>query len=182
MKYWPVPNSHSRTIPRCGSSGSFWENRGDRYHCGIDIYAPFGSDVYSIDDGTVIEIGQFTSPDILPYWNITYYILIRGKSELIFKYAELGDSIVRNKENIKSGQLLGHVGMVLNKEKVTQKTPKYIQNLIKKQYCSMLHLEVRNSLYEDNNEYLGGNWFGKNKPDTLLDPTTFLRNSPHTTR
>ncbi len=27
-------------VPQIGEAGSFWENRGDRYHCGVDLYAP----------------------------------------------------------------------------------------------------------------------------------------------
>ena len=63
LKYWPVPNSHSKIVPTAGSPGSFWEDRGDRHHSGIDIYAPEGSNVLSIEDGKVIDIGIFTSPD-----------------------------------------------------------------------------------------------------------------------
>ncbi len=177
MRYWPVPNSHSKKIPKYGDPGSFWENRGDRCHCGIDIYAPYGSEIYSIDEGIVVDIGRFTSSDIVPYWNTTYYILVRGKSELIFKYAELGEVVVVNKEKIKSGQLIGHVGKVLNKAKITQGAPKYIQNLIKEQHLSMLHFEMRRSLNKYGKEYLGGNWFGKNKPDDLINPTHYFHNT-----
>ena len=56
-KYWPVPDSYSKYIPVNGNPGSFWEDRNDRHHCGIDIYAPIGSDVVSIEDGQVIETG-----------------------------------------------------------------------------------------------------------------------------
>lgn len=57
MRYWPVPDSYSKNIPLHGSSGSFWENRGDRYHCGVDIYAPPGSKVIAIECGEVIDLG-----------------------------------------------------------------------------------------------------------------------------
>ena len=95
MKHWPVPNSYSKSIPTENSSGSFWECRKDRHHCGIDIYAPDGSDVLSIEDGTVIDCGIFTSPDRIPYWNTTYYLLIKNETGLICKYAELGRVTVK---------------------------------------------------------------------------------------
>lgn len=79
MKYWPVPDRYSKDISADGSPGSFWENRQDRFHCGIDIYAPAGSDVLSIEDGEVIDIGIFTAPAKVPYWNITKYITIKKK-------------------------------------------------------------------------------------------------------
>ena len=63
MKHWPVPNSFSNKIPVQGTSGSFWENRGDRHHCGIDIYAPANSEVLSITDGMVMDVGIFTTSD-----------------------------------------------------------------------------------------------------------------------
>ena len=57
MKVWPlnqetrkedlleksVPKkqiSISSRIPQKGEAGSFWEDRGDRYHCGVDLYTP----------------------------------------------------------------------------------------------------------------------------------------------
>lgn len=87
MKHWPIPNSYSKKTPIRGAPGSFWKNRDDRYHCGIDIYAPNGSDVISIEDGKVIETGTFTSPDKNPYWNTTFYVLIKNKA-LTLKLAE----------------------------------------------------------------------------------------------
>jgi len=79
MKYWPVPNSYSKKAPIKGDPGSFWEDRGDRRHCGIDIYAPAGSEVISIDDGTVIGMDSFTSKDKISYWNETNYVLIKNQ-------------------------------------------------------------------------------------------------------
>ena len=62
MKHWPVPDSYSKNITLKNSHGSFWENKKDRYHCEIDIYANVGSIVESIEDGQVIKTGLFTSP------------------------------------------------------------------------------------------------------------------------
>lgn len=173
-QHWPVPNSFLKKIPKNNTLGSFWKNRGDRYHCGIDIYAPAGSEVISIYDGKVIEIGIFTSSDKIKYWNETYYILIKCQNDLIYRYAELGNTAVKINEIVKSGQLIGSVGTVLNLEKITNSSPKYIQEIKKKGFPSMLHLEVYSSKPHTSKKYLGGNWFGPKKPDNLIDPSLHL--------
>lgn len=177
MKYWPVPDSYSKNIPTIGTSGSFWQNRGDRYHCGVDIYAPVGSDVISVEDGIAIEIGSFTSPDKTPYWNSTYYIVIKNNTGLICKYAELSDVTVKVNDLIEAGQIIGHVGLVLNKDKITKNSPSYIQKIDKNGNYSMLHFELYKSLPILAAKYLGGNWFGDTKPENLLDPTDYLRST-----
>jgi len=170
MKYWPVPNSYSKKVPIKGTPGSFWEDRGERRHCGIDIYAPEGSEVISIDDGIVIETGTFTTQDIIPYWNETNYVLIKNQDSFIFRYAELENITVKINEFVKGGQLIGYVGTVLNLDKITNNSPQYIQEIKKKNICSMLHLEVYNSKLKLTNKYHGGNWFGFKKPEFLLNP------------
>jgi murein DD-endopeptidase MepM/ murein hydrolase activator NlpD len=175
MKFWPVPNSYSKNIPGLGLPGSFWECREDRRHCGIDIYAPEGSDVLSIEDGKVIDIGVFTSPDKASYWNTTYYVLIENKTGCVCKYAELGDVVVNVDEQIKGGQLIGHVGLVLDVDKVTKESPLYIRKIKEKRNQSMLHFELYKSFPFENRNYLGGNWFGDVKPTCLLDPFDYLR-------
>src|SRR5690606_29767332 len=64
---WPVPSDTSMELPSPGGPGSFWEDRGDRRHCGIDIYAPAGTDVVAAEEGTVVCTGEATSDRILPY-------------------------------------------------------------------------------------------------------------------
>ena len=176
MKYWPVPNSYSKNIPTAASPGSFWENRGDRHHCGVDIYASEGSDVLSVEDGIVLEVDVFTSPEKIPYWNTTYYVLIKNKSGLICKYAELGDVKVKEDESVKAGHLIGHVGLVLNSKKINKTSPLYIQKINKNQKHSMLHFELYNNKPKSSKKYLGGNCFEDKKPDNLLDPTNYLIN------
>jgi len=175
MKYWPVPNSYSNNIPFKGSHGSFWENREDRFHCGIDIYAPVGSNVISVDDGIVLETGIFTTPKVVKYWNETKFILIKNQDGLICKYAELEDVLLKTKDIVKAGQLIGHLGTVLNVEKINFNSPKYIQKIKEKNTLSMLHFELYISKPDKSNKYLGGNWFGTNKPKNLLNPDNYLK-------
>src|SRR5665647_264188 len=67
MKIWPLDTRNlekmelckkeSVKIPPKGEVGSFWEDRGDRYHCGVDLYAPENTEVFSVEKGVVAEIG-----------------------------------------------------------------------------------------------------------------------------
>lgn len=174
MRSWPLPNSVNTTIPQPGTRGGFWEFRGDRHHAGIDLYAAPDCEVYAIEDGVVIEVTQFTSPDIIHYWNTTYSILVRTDSGLLFRYAELSDSCVNPGDKVTSGQLIGHVGLVLNPEEIGLEDPGYIQDLKSAGLPSMLHFEMHQD-QPDLTEYLGGNYFSKLPPAPLMDPTSFLQ-------
>ena len=177
MKYWPVPQSYSKEVPPPGFPGSFWEGRKDRCHAGIDIYAPFNSKVLSAEDGEVIDIGVFTSPKMVPYWNKTFYIIIKNKSGFIAKYSELNDVQITKKEKVKAGQVIGYIDSVLNSEKIDKNSPKYIQKLAKNMNINMLHFELYKSLPILSNKYLGGNCLDKLKPENLIDPTDYLKQS-----
>ena len=131
MRHWPIPNSYSKEIPTAGSPGSFWENRIDRHHCGVDIYAPRDSGVISVENGKVVDVGIFTSPDVVAYWNTTYYILIKNNNGFICKYAELVDVVVDEGDFVKAGRLIGHVGRVLNASKIDDDSPLYIKSIKK---------------------------------------------------
>jgi murein DD-endopeptidase MepM/ murein hydrolase activator NlpD len=189
MKMWPlnpqiqeemaskkvIPNKtvHGK-IPQKGEAGSFWEDREDRFHCGVDLYAPENTRIISIEGGIVTETGLMTSPDILPYWNPTYYVIIEHEGGLFCKYGELAGFTVKKGDEIGTGNLIGYVGMVLYSEKIDAYCPPYIQRL-KNKNPSMLHFE----LWKDNpitthRNYLGGNWFSEEKPENLVDPTRYL--------
>jgi murein DD-endopeptidase MepM/ murein hydrolase activator NlpD len=175
MKFWPVPNSFKKEPPLQGADGAFWEDRGDRHHCGVDIYAPEGSDVFAMDDGRVIRVGVFTAPEKVPYWHVTHYIFISHGDGLIARYAELRDVTVEPAQTVKAGQLIGHVGSVINVQKIKPSSPGYIQRLKVNGKASMLHLELYRSLPEFEKTYLGGNTFAGVKPSGLLDPTGVLK-------
>lgn len=174
MKHWPVPDSDSRDIPLEGQ-GSFAEDRGDRHHCGVDIYATRGSNVVSTEEGTAIAKGVFTTPKENPYWFTTYFVAIKHPSGHITKYCELEDVTVEIGDTIQGGQVIGHVGNVLNPDKVGPGSPEYIQRLIRTRIQSMLHFEM----YEEEpvvlEDYSGGNWFSGEQPSNLLNPTDYLR-------
>jgi murein DD-endopeptidase MepM/ murein hydrolase activator NlpD len=172
MKIWPLKDDRKRAVPRSGP-GSFWENRADRRHCGVDLYAPCGTVVLALDKGVVTRVGIATSPRKNRYWNTTRYVVVRHGTVFV-KYAELGRVDVRKGENVAPGRKIGEVGLVLDKNKIDSHSPLYIRKLGGRN-PSMLHLEFfREKPITRHRLYLGGNWFGAKKPEGLLDPTPIL--------
>ena len=126
---WPVPQSHSKMLPRDGASGCFWENRGDRFHCGVDIYAPLGCDVLAVDAGVVVRTELFTSPEMINYWNDTLAVTIKHECRLIIRYAEMGDLLCHVGQKVRRGENIGHVGQVLQPARIKDQSPLYIKKL-----------------------------------------------------
>jgi hypothetical protein len=173
-RFWPLPDIE-RTLPPQRGPGSFWEDRGDRHHAGVDLYAPPGSRVISIEDGTVISAGVFTSPELASYWNATCQVTIAHVSGIFCRYAELGDLAVDAGAEIRGGTVIGHVGEVLNLPRMGGDAPPYVLALRDRGHGSMLHLELFSSAPRPSLEYRGGNWFSPNRPAHLLDPALILR-------
>jgi murein DD-endopeptidase MepM/ murein hydrolase activator NlpD len=175
MRCWPVPGSDRTKMSPIDAPGRFWEDRGDRRHCGMDIHAPAGSDVVAVEAGEVLNVAPFTSPQTLPYWNETYYVLIRHESGHFCKYAELGMTAVLPGHPVEAGQIIGQVGMVLNDRAATADAPLYIRKLKEAGLESMLHLEVYRVMPKEMPNYLGGNLLGTPMPDELVDPAQYLK-------
>lgn len=161
-------------IPADGESGCFWEDRKDRHHCGIDLYAEKGTPVFAIEEGEVVEIEIMTSPSMIEYWNKTYHIILRGNSGIYYKYGEMDMTIPEKGSRVKKYDRIGEVGQVLNPEMIDTTSPRYIQAL-KEKNPAMLHLEIWEEYpVTDHKLYMGGNWFGSKKPPGLLDPLHYL--------
>lgn len=173
-KQWPVPNSYENEFPRAGSPGSFWEDRNDRHHCGVDIYAPIGSKVVAIDSGRVLDVGVFTSPSGYDFWNVSYYVIIKSDENIVYKYAGLENVLLKPGNTVNSGDEIGVVAAAINTDRVSSKDPFYIRELIYKNQPSMLHLEIYKAPIIEIRPYLGGNFLGNYKPQSLLDPNAFL--------
>lgn len=172
---WPVPASFSKVLPVSGEPGCFWENRGDRFHCGIDIYAPFGSPVCAVADGTVVKVELFTSPDFIAYWNTTVAITIKHDTDLFVRYAEMQDSLLTVGQRVRCGDIVGHVGQVLELSRITDQAPLYIQKLKQNDNPTMLHLEMFCTFPNEILSYLGGNTFQDQQPDFLLNPRDYFK-------
>jgi len=136
--YWPVPAIPHR-IPSPGTPGSFSEDRGDRIHCGVDLYAPTGSIVVAVEAGAVAATGISTSPEILPYWNLTSSVTVAAGEGRVWRYGELAAVLVSEGDRVTGGQVIGTVGQVLNCRKVGRSAPPYIRELCRGGAASMLH-------------------------------------------
>lgn len=174
MKIWPVPDSYSKNIPKDGKPGSFWDNRGDRYHCGVDIFAPDGSVVLSIQNGKVIDIGLFTNPVNGDFWNKTYYITIKSSQNINVKYAQLAEVCVKIGDFINSGQKIGTIGLIIDEKKISHSTPQYARDMAANGQISSLHLEAYIAPISEVRPYFSGNFLGEEKPYSLIDPALFL--------
>jgi len=143
----------------------------------VDLYAPVGTEVVSIEDGRVLSASIFTSPDLMPYWNITYQVLIAHASGIFCRYAELGDLAVETGAVVEGGEVIGHVGVVLNLSLVGAGSPAYIRKLKERGMPSMLHFEVFATAPGEDRRYLGGNWFSQLKPVHLINPARVLKDT-----
>ena len=161
-------------LPRFKENGRFWENRQDRFHCGVDIYAPHKSPVYAIETGRIVSIHPFTSPLILAYWNNTIAVVLEGESGYLYKYAELESAEVDIGDCVQCGDNLGRVGRVLNVNHIDCRAPEYIQQLKENKHPSMLHFEVYKHRPYILDFYSGGNLFSDHKPEHLCDPAIVL--------
>lgn len=177
MRVWPVPDSFQKSIPESGQPGSFWENRGDRRHAGVDIYAPAGSPVVAIEGGLIQSIRPFTSPSAQPYWHPTLEILIKTNSGTFHRYAELEKTLVKQGEWIETGMKIGKVGSVLNPQGVSENSPDYVKNLIQAKHFSMLHFEMYTDIQSMDRSYSGGNYFVDAIPAGLGDPSRYLEST-----
>jgi murein DD-endopeptidase MepM/ murein hydrolase activator NlpD len=141
----------------------------------MDIHAPAGSHVVAVEAGEIVKVALFTSPQAMPYWNETYYVLIRHESGHFCKYAELATTAVLPEELVEAGQVIGQVGMVLNDQAMRADAPLYIQKLKEAGLGSMLHLEVYRAMPPHLSNYLGGNLLGAPRPEELVDPAQYLK-------
>ena len=169
MVTWPVPSSYSKKLPSHGGAGSFLEKRDGKLHAGCDIYAPLGSEVLSIGDGSVKYVGIATSPEEKTYWNRTYMVVILSSLGYAIKYSELKSVFVEMGQEVKDKQKIGEVGQVLNFSKIGADAPKYIKDLKEKGNASMLHLEVHAKDYLSKRQFNTGIIIEMDA--TLIDPS-----------
>lgn len=143
----PMPEIHK---------GGFGYKRKHHQHEGVDLYCPDRTEVYAIEDGEVVAVGQFTGAEVdSPWWNSTSYVMIKGDIGVI-NYGEIYP-FVKVGDNVKAGDRIGVVKQVLKKDKGTP--------------MSMLHLEW----YEPQVTSPVKEWrVDEDQPEGLQDPTTML--------
>lgn len=174
MRFWPVPDSLHKSVPVAEQPGSFWEDRGDRRHAGVDIFAPTDAEVVALEGGVVLTVGCFTCPATNPYWNETLEILIETSNGIFHRYAELSQVFVAAGQKVEPGEKIGTVGCVINPTGLTAEAPAHIRRLIAAQNLSMLHFEIYSQLPPLAAAYSGGNFFVPIPPAGLIDPTPVL--------
>lgn len=93
---WPVPSSHLIT--------SDFGSRGEEFHAGIDIGAPLGTSIVSVDNGVVLYAGKATG-----FGN---WIVIKHANGLMSVYGHMyGDGIyISVGQEVKRGQIIAVVG------------------------------------------------------------------------
>ena len=146
LKSRPVQSYHSGAR-KYGSPRSGGKKK-DRLHGGCDLYAPVGTEVYSVADGKVWRVREF----YLGTWEITV-----NHGHFMVRYGELkknaGPGIFEG-ASVKKGALLGYVGKLegLN--------------------LSMVHFELYGGTGESAlTDHDHGPYYRRKD---LLDPTTFL--------
>ena len=144
-------------IPIGQHVGAFGVQRTKHTHNGVDLYCPLFEPVYAVEDGTIVNVRQWTGEGAgSPWWNDTWAILVEGESGVV-TYGEifLIDPIITNNK-IKRGDLVGTVKTVLKNDKNRPMT--------------MLHLQM----YKHGHLCAGGWKTNDPQPETLIDPTPFL--------
>lgn len=117
---WPVGNFSPVPIPP--SKGSFAFQRRFHRHEGVDLYTPFHSSVYAVEDGVIVGLEILTGPQAnppSPWWYETGGLLVEGISGVVL-YGELNYSHMMkfNSERltVKAGELLGYTERVVRED------------------------------------------------------------------
>lgn len=99
----PVPKDSWTVPPRCYGSR---RAKGARAHAGCDLYAPIGTVVHAITDGTVVR-----GP--VPFYAGTYSVEI-DHGDFLARYGEVqGEAFVRQGDHVKAGQPIAKVGRLV---------------------------------------------------------------------
>jgi len=118
--------------------GRFGAIRKYDIHTGLDLYCEEGTEVFSIENGKVLEVCWFTGTDAAsPWWNDTKAVLIGSGSNIIL-YGEI-ETHLQKGDWVKKGGLIGKVAQVL---KVDKGLP-----------MAMLHIELYDRKYKGCGEW-----------------------------
>lgn len=157
-------------LPKFDEPGAFGAKRKHDRHEGVDIYCKYGSRVYAVEDGEVVDSYQYTGEAAdCGWWQDTWCIKVKGKSGVV-TYGELkmpdeahanGVFYPEIGAKIKTGDFIGVVGTVLKEGKLRLD--------IRNHNTSMLHMELRTE-----NCHIDGWKLDGDRDPRLLDPTPYL--------
>lgn len=98
---WPLPSNYKKVSSKFG-----WRihpvTGKDQFHQGIDIPAPYGTDIYAINSGTVVECSYNYADG--------YYITVSHGGGMASFYSHLSRSRVSVGDKVKKGQAIANVG------------------------------------------------------------------------
>ena len=155
-KFWPIPKV-KKSIPLPKHKRGFARNHKDnRFHAGLDILAPYSSDIHSIEDVIVKNIFLFPYPKLDKHYKSenTYALAIQHKDGNYALYCEIQKPKLKIASKVKAGQKIAKVGRIfLDKPKHT-----------------MLHFEYHSILPRKTTK-----WYAGKKPKGLLNPTKYLK-------
>ena len=100
---WPLPPERLKISSKFGWRKLYGK---DDYHLGIDLPAPYGTDIYASNDGTVLKARYSAS--------YGYYILISHGGDLSTLYAHCSKLLVKAGDTVKRGQVIAKVGSTGN--------------------------------------------------------------------
>jgi murein DD-endopeptidase MepM/ murein hydrolase activator NlpD len=107
-------------LPEPGARGDFGYKRSFYYHMGIDLYCDLNQKIVAIEDGTIVNVEQFTGFDAIPsspWWLDTWSLLIEGESGVL-GYCEIKiKNGLKKGMKVKAGDELGKVIPVLKNDK-----------------------------------------------------------------
>lgn len=98
---WPLPSKY--TTVSCNFGWRIHPVTGkQQFHNGIDIPAPYGTEIYACNDGTVIEVSY-------NYADGSYITISHGGGVASF-YSHISKSAVKVGDKVKRGQIIAYVG------------------------------------------------------------------------
>ena len=174
---WALPFAEkSQFVPPQGHPGSFGAVRKHDVHAGVDLYCTAGTPVWPVEEGTVIDIIDFTGANVvdnagnpMTWWRDTKAVLVKGRHGVVV-YGEV-DPV----RDLKVGDFVTPYRVIAN---VIQVLPdEKLRPDIEGHSTSMLHLELH-ATAEDELAFRNNAqsvWeLGALRPKGLLDPTELL--------
>lgn len=175
MKYWPLANSNELQIPAKNEPGAFWQDTGEGFNAGIDLFAPSGSDVLAIDSGIIAGIGDFTVIKEGTGFHKTKFVIIRTKEKINYKYCQLKNVLFEVGDSVKGGEKIAETTSMINEDDISHDTSFYVKELSTLDIESRLHLELYKVPFSEIRPYNAGIYLGEEKPKSLLDPKIFMQ-------
>ena len=98
---WPLPAGNNEVS--CGFGWRIHPVTGkQQFHNGIDIPAPYGTEIYAVNDGTVIEVSY--------NYGDGYYVTISHGGGIASFYSHVSRYLVSVGDTVKRGQVIAYVG------------------------------------------------------------------------